>query len=1024
MIQATNYFDDRLARRREKLLNSTTAFGIDYVRPCRHGAVQKLEVHFLGKVPTNLADGNFKLYLTDPEKPLNDKWTLSGDVVTLGLNFKPDPKAVYTLKLLHGLDDAPPTFDNNNKTLTVQFQGVRPASLETTHFLVTRVGSDEPVEITGLTNGQADLSVTLTLNDPGASDSVEFRVALAPDFMPGLDPHFAESIVRFDCKEESQSDIDARLPARAQAPPAPEIDYLAKDYATFRQLLLDRLAVTMPNWRERSPADLGVVLVEILAYAADHLSYQQDAVATEAYLGTARLRPSLRRHARLLDYRVHEGCNARVWMHLRVFNDSTLTDPRRLFFLVAERGTGDASTGPLTAAQLVDLAVKFPNRQVFEPLESKDIELHVSHNEIALYDWLGANPCLPKNSNKATLVDCPPEVYQHRWRKYHNLPCAAVEPVCHKRGPYLQLQKGDWLLLEELRDPRSGDTADVHIEHRHVVRLTKTTRRVDPLTRIPLLEVEWNEADRLPFTLWLDRDDGTHAADEQAPPKYAVARGNLLLADHGRSTEELVTLRHSTNTPPGAAPELSNAAPNIDPQRSDPESNYPQGLVQAALAVPGLTFSADLPAKGEPASRQLEQSPQKAQPNLVLQEADHDGRMTEVFSFLELRNRQRVVELLRDLLLKSNSDDDARRRAGLVLGASVGCGERLMEFVSKDPNDQLRITPGYVRLWELVTDRLNQVWTPQHDLLSSQPTDAHFVVEMTDDRQAQLRFGRHGLGRTPDLAQQTRMRALLRVGNGAAGNVPANAIVAFGAHRGSLPPIESVTNPLAAQGGVDPEAADEVRLRAPHYIKSRLERAVTPADYETLAVREFPHEIQAARATLVQRPLETTVLLAIDPLGKEVASPELLERVESRLKPYRRIGHELHVVPAQRVVLQLELTVTLAPSVIPEQVKAGLNDRFNNRYLADGTPAFFHPDRQTFGDGVYASQIVAEALKVPGIEHVEAKLGRTGGAAAQAGNEFVPLKPGEIIRFDNDPRHTEFGKLEFDIKPRQPQVNR
>ena len=66
--------------------------------------------------------------------------------------------------------------------------------------------------------------------------------------------------------------------------------------------MLDRLALLVPDWRERNPADLGVTLVELLAYVGDHLSYQQDAVATEAYLGTARRRVSVRRHARLVDY--------------------------------------------------------------------------------------------------------------------------------------------------------------------------------------------------------------------------------------------------------------------------------------------------------------------------------------------------------------------------------------------------------------------------------------------------------------------------------------------------------------------------------------------------------------------------------------------------------------------------------------------------------------------------------------------------------------------------------------------------
>ena len=54
----------------------------------------------------------------------------------------------------------------------------------------------------------------------------------------------------------------------------------------------------------------------MLAYVGDQLSYQQDAVATEAYLNSARKRVSLQRHARLVDYFVHNGTNARVWVQL------------------------------------------------------------------------------------------------------------------------------------------------------------------------------------------------------------------------------------------------------------------------------------------------------------------------------------------------------------------------------------------------------------------------------------------------------------------------------------------------------------------------------------------------------------------------------------------------------------------------------------------------------------------------------------------------------------------------------------
>src|SRR4029453_5462372 len=79
-------------------------------------------------------------------------------------------------------------------------------------------------------------------------------------------------------------------------------------------------------WTERTPADAGIALVELLAYVADELSYRQDAVATEAYLATARRRTSLRRHARLVDYLVHEGSNARAWVRIFVGGEAVPLD--------------------------------------------------------------------------------------------------------------------------------------------------------------------------------------------------------------------------------------------------------------------------------------------------------------------------------------------------------------------------------------------------------------------------------------------------------------------------------------------------------------------------------------------------------------------------------------------------------------------------------------------------------------------------------------------------------------------------
>ena len=58
------------------------------------------------------------------------------------------------------------------------------------------------------------------------------------------------------------------------------IDYLARDYDSFRRALLDLIPAKLPEWTDRSEANFGVVLIELFAYLADILSYYADHAAT------------------------------------------------------------------------------------------------------------------------------------------------------------------------------------------------------------------------------------------------------------------------------------------------------------------------------------------------------------------------------------------------------------------------------------------------------------------------------------------------------------------------------------------------------------------------------------------------------------------------------------------------------------------------------------------------------------------------------------------------------------------------
>jgi hypothetical protein len=98
--------------------------------------------------------------------------------------------------------------------------------------------------------------------------------------VPGFDPILRG--IRFSFRLHCDSgDCAGAAPGPAVPAPSPELDYLARDYDSYRRMMLDRMAVGVPSWTERQPADTGMALVEWLAFVGDALSYRLDHVGTE-----------------------------------------------------------------------------------------------------------------------------------------------------------------------------------------------------------------------------------------------------------------------------------------------------------------------------------------------------------------------------------------------------------------------------------------------------------------------------------------------------------------------------------------------------------------------------------------------------------------------------------------------------------------------------------------------------------------------------------------------------------------------
>lgn len=164
--------------------------------------------------------------------------------------------------------------------------------------------------------------VELSVGAPGDFSSYTF--ALVTD-APVLDLVYDH--VPFTFKAGCPSTIDCLRPEVGDEPAAsgaPPIDYLAKDFDSFRRALSDFSAVRYPAWQERSRADFGVMFMEALSAVADDLSYQQDRVAAEAWLETATRRRSLVRLARLVDYEPGVATAAMTTLQFQMLADGAI----------------------------------------------------------------------------------------------------------------------------------------------------------------------------------------------------------------------------------------------------------------------------------------------------------------------------------------------------------------------------------------------------------------------------------------------------------------------------------------------------------------------------------------------------------------------------------------------------------------------------------------------------------------------------------------------------------------------------
>lgn len=275
----------------------------------------------------------------------------------------------------------------------------------------------------------------------------------------------------FDCAPDSGCPPEAMVDY--------PVDYLARDFESFRAALSAFAAERYPEWEVDTPADFGAMVAEMFAALGDELAFVQDGHQREGYLQTLRERRSFSQLARLVDYRPDPGQSASGLVVMRLYSGAT-------------RPLG-------TVANLIELP---PGARVWADQEDRPpipfeagetltemvagvpaYPLHTHWTDLAVYQPDPELPCLARGAQGLVLDNA----------DLLSLPFPAAVLGADIEGYW----EGKTLLIET-----RPDAPDEPVR-RHLVTLDEPVEPMsDPLTGAgPLTRLHWGEVDALPWGL-------------------------------------------------------------------------------------------------------------------------------------------------------------------------------------------------------------------------------------------------------------------------------------------------------------------------------------------------------------------------------------------------------------------------------------------------------------------------------------------------------------------------------------------
>ena len=223
--------------------------------------------------------------------------------------------------------------------------------------------------------------------------------------------------------------------------------------------------------------------------------------------------------------------------------------------------------------------------------------------------------------------------------------------------------------------------------------------------------------------------------------------------------------------------------------------------------------------------------------------------------------------------------------------------------------------------------------------------------------------------------------------------------------------VETITNPLAATGGIDPEDAEVIRQLVPEAWRAITHRAVRPEDYAEQAERL--DWVQRANGCFRWTGSWLSVFVAPDPRGTFELQPERRTELEDALDCVRQAGREVIVRDPKFVPVDLEITICVGPDAFVGEVAERVLHQLTGKPAPQAVVGFFDPDSFTFGTPLRRATLEARIQAVEGVRAVEGMRIRPRGIEML--RPFTELEyavaDNEVIRLENNRSFPERGVL-------------